>query len=283
MKRSLRITMLLAIAVLVACGGAEQSSPAEDSGSEAEGSDNAQVVEDTPVEIEVAPLYPEGTLDPSMVTADVPVSAVALFNSFYAWDNQTVLLQGYPFVYYGDSTTIEDELELVAVAGEREILATLTFDEPLGLTIPSNELVTASGIIDYSWTGRIELVEGAIVTDAPVAEEIVFSPHTYDGTSPIVIQEFFDIFSVWIGMEVTVDGYYSSTTTSVLDSGDIVRIDLSDPETRSKCVACEMASDVPEATNTVMGENRPGTQIRGTIAGESFNIVGLEGCVLVNR
>lgn len=279
MKKLLEVLLVIVFALAAACGGADQPVPEGDPVTEDE--DNDRVAEDAPVD--VAPLYPEGTLDPSLITGDVPVSAVALFNSFYAWDGQTVVLQGYPYVFYGDSITIEDELELVAAAGEREILATFTFEEPLNLTIAANELATASGIIDYSWTGRIELLEAVIVPDAPTAEGVDFSPYTYDGTSPVAVQEFFELFNVWMGLEVTVEGYYSSTTTSTLSSGVVVRIDLSDPETRVKCAACEMTSEIPEEISAAMLENRAGTQIRGTIAGESFNVVGLEGCELVNR
>ncbi|MCD4707525.1 MAG: hypothetical protein K8S62_07280 [Candidatus Sabulitectum sp.] len=279
MKKLLEVTLSLTIAFAAACGGAGQPAPADDSVSE--GTDSAQVTED--VSVEVIPLYPEGTLDPSLITADVPVSAVALYNAFYAWEGQIVVLQGYPYVFYGDSMTIEDELELVAVAGEREILATFTFEEPLNLTIAAGELITASGTIDYSWTGRIELLGSAIVPDASAAEGMEISPFIYDGTSAIAVQEFFDLFNIWMGMEVTVEGYYSSTTTSTLSSGAVVRVDISNPETGSKCVACEMASEIDDAGSAAMLENRAGTQIRGTVAGESFNIVGLEGCELVNR
>ena len=84
-------------------------------------------------------------------------------------------------------------------------------------------------------------------------------------------------------MEVTVEGYYSSTTTSVLDSGDVIRIDLTDPETNLKCTGCEMNSALAEDVSAAMAENRAGTQIRGIIEGESFSAVGLVECELVNR
>ncbi len=246
----------------------------------ADGIENVEIVEEIQ---EIAPLYPEGTLNPALVTAEVPVSGADLFSAFYAWDGQTVVIQGYPFVHYGDSITIEDDLELVTIAGERDKLVKVTFTDPLNLRIAANEPITVSGTIDYSWTGRIELVEGVIVTDAVLISAEEVSPYFYNGISAIEVQDFFDIFNVWIGMEVTVEGYYSSTTTSSLASGDVVRIDLTDPETNSKCIACEMETAVSDETSATMISNRDNTQIRGVIEGESFNIVGLVNCELVNR
>ncbi len=281
MKRIIGITMLLSIALLAGCGEADQPEIEEVAGSE--DAADVEVAEEAPVEIEVAVLYPEGTLDPSLVTADVPVSCRALFNAFYAWDGQTVVIQGYPFVHYGDSITIEDDIELVAVAGERDKLLKVTFPDSLNLRIAADELLTVSGTVDYSWTGRIELVEGTVVTDAVLIDISEVSPYTYDGTSAVEVQAFFDLFNAWIGMEVTVEGYYFGSTTSSGADYHIVRIDLQDPETRDKCAACEMTGEIPEDVSNAMLENRDGVQIRGTIAGESFSIVGLEGCELVNR
>jgi hypothetical protein len=60
--------------------------------------------------------------------------------------------------------------------------------------------------------------------------------------------------------------------------------DLAHPDDiYSKFVACEMLEEIPAESNENMLNNRDGVQIRGTIAGESFNMVGLEGCTLLNR
>ncbi len=171
----------------------------------------------------------------------------------------------------------------MAVAGERDKLLKVTFPDSLNLRIAADELLTVSGTVDYSWTGRIELVEGTVVTDAVLIDISEVSPYTYDGTSAVEAQAFFDLFNAWIGMEVTVEGYYFGSTTSSGADYHIVRIDLQDPETRDKCAACEMTGEIPEDVSNAMLENRDGVQIRGTIAGESFSIVGLEGCELVNR
>ena len=44
-----------------------------------------------------------------------------------------------------------------------------------------------------------------------------------------------------------------------------------------------MVEEIPEETNAIMIENREDTQIRGTIDDESFSMVGLINCYLVNR
>ena len=219
-----------------------------------------------------------------MISADEPVSVVALYNSFYAWEEKVVTLQGYPYVFYGDSITIEDELELVAAFEDREVLATFTFVEPLNLTIPADGIITVSGIIEYDSYGYLELNEGQIVSDVlPLVSIEEVSPYSYDGVSPIGVLDFYELFNIWLDKEVTVDGYYSSVTSSTLSSGVVVRVDLADPESRSKCVACEMSSALSEEVKAAMSENRPNTQIRGVVEGESFNIVGLVNCELVNR
>lgn len=280
------VVFLMAGLLLLACGGAEEpsSQPDEtDSQVITEGQDAP--VEETPVETAPPPLYPEGTLDPSLITADTPISAVALYESYFIWDGKTVTLEGYPRIPYIDTMIVEDELELVAQPGDREALATIAFTDIPGITVRSDQLVTVSGTVEYYWTGDIELVDGSIVDNpAPAQPGMITSPYVYDGDTPILVGEFFDMFNAWAGREVTVEGYYHSTTTSTTSYGVTVRVDLSDPnDTYSKYVACEMAEEISEGTDSLMVANRSGTQIRGTVEGESFSMVGLENCQLVNR
>ncbi len=283
-----KITAILLITglFLLACGGGE------DPASQPDGTDSGVVTEDqnvtvdeTLVETAPPPLYPEGTLDPSLITADTPVSAAALYQAYYAWDGKKVTLEGYPRIPYIDTMVVEDELELVAAPGDREALAVIAFTDFPGTTVRSDQLVTVSGNIEYSWTGDLQLVDGVIIEGAPQAQSgISTSPYVYDGETPILIGEFFEMFNVWLGRDVIVEGYYHSTTTSSSSYGSSVRVDLSDPDdTYSKYVACEMAEEIPEETNAIMIDNRAGTQIRGTVDDESFSMVGLVNCQLVNR
>ena len=180
-KRTVAFVLLLVCFIaFIACGAPEQSEPAIDNDTV---NDSADIEEEVTIEVAL-PLYPEGTLDPSIVSADEPISAVALYNSFYAWEEKAVTLQGYPYVFYGDSITIEDELELVAAYEGREVLATFTFVEPLNLIIPSDGIVTVSGIIEYDSFGYLELNEGQIITEVlPLVSIEEVSPYSYDGVS----------------------------------------------------------------------------------------------------
>ncbi|MCD4670010.1 MAG: hypothetical protein K8S14_06150 [Actinomycetia bacterium] len=285
MKKIAAILLMTGL-LLLACGGGEEpaSQPDEaDSQTVAEGQDTP--IEETHVETAPPPLYPEGTLDPSLITATTPVNVVALYEAYFAWDGTQVTLEGYPRIPYIDTMIVEDELELVAQPGDREALATITFTDFPGVTVRTDQLVTVSGIVEYYWTGDLQLVDGAIIEDAPQAQSgIVTSPYVYDGETPILISEFFDMFNIWSDREIIVEGNYHSSTTSTTSYGVTVRVDLSDPnDTYSKYVACEMTEEIPEETNAIMIENRQGTQIRGTVEGESFSMVGLVNCQLVNR
>jgi hypothetical protein len=234
--------------------------------------------------VEEGPLYPEGTLDPAVTTADMPIAASSLYEAYFAWDGMQVTLTGYPFIWYGDSTVIEDEIRLVADPESTDELATAFFAEPLNRTVLRGEILAVQGTLDMSWTGDIEIAEAAIVEPPAVIELLETSPWVYDGTTPIPVDQFFELFNAWMGKEVTVEGYYHSTTTSVTDYGTTIRVDLSHPDdTYTKYVACKMDAEIPAASDESMVNNREGVQIRGTVTGESFDMVCLEGCTLVNR
>ncbi len=285
MKKIAAILLITGL-LLLACGGGEDTaSQSDETDSQVITEEQDDTVEETPVETAPPPLYPEGTVDPSMITADTPVNVVALYESYFVWDGKKVTLEGYPRISYIDTMIVEDVLELVAEPGDRETLATISFTDFPGITVRSDQLVTVSGTVEYYWTGDLKLVDGVIIEDAPPAQPgIVTSPYVYDGETPILVSEFFDMFNVWTGKEIIVDGHYHSTTTSTTSYGVTVRVDLSDPnDTYSKYVACEMAEEITEGTDSLMLANRSGTQIRGIVAGESFNMVGLENCQLVNR
>ena len=179
---------------------------------------------------------------------------------------------------------VEDELWLVDQPESTDELATAIFDAPPGVSVRKGDLVAVHGVIEMSWTGDLELT-GAEFVDVPeTVEEIETSPWAYDGVTPMPIAQFYRTYNAWNGREVTVEGYYHSTTTSTNDYGTTVRIDLASPEdTYTKFVACEMTGEVPAESNSLLVAERAGVLVRGTIAGESFDLVGLEGCTLVNR
>jgi hypothetical protein len=283
--RSALFTAVLAMFVMLLAAGCGQSEPAE--GTETADSLAAgDVVVDTAavVEVEVV-LYPEGTLDPSMITPDRPVSAVALYNAYFAWNGKPVTVVGFPYIpYMRDTLSVETDLELIIDPASDERLASVTFAAPVNAIVNKGDLLAVSGTVEMSWTGDLEIID-AVMAPAPASfERIVTSPYAYDGVTPIPVDQLAEMVFALIGKEVTVEGYYNSTTTSTTDYGVTVRVDLADiSDDWTKLVGCEMAGEIPAASDTAMSMNREGVQIRGTVTTESFDMVGLEGCVLVNR
>jgi hypothetical protein len=282
MKHLFRFVMVLLL-LASACGGGGEE--AADNAQDSTDTSSDQTIEVQEQEPPPPPAYPEGTLDPASVTADVAVSAQALNEAYFAWDGKTVTLQGYPDVMYGDSMVIEDEVELVAAPGADEELASVTFAELQDRPVCTGDMITVRGTVDYYWTGELQLIDGEMVTDAPEADpDVIISPYAYDGLAPVEVSDFHDVFSSWMNREVTVEGYYHSTTTSTTDYGVTVRVDLAEPgDVYTKYVACEMTGEIPAESNSLMVADREGVMIRGTITGESFGMVGLENCVLLNR
>ena len=232
--------------------------------------------------VEEAVLYPEGKLDPSVVTPEVAVDAWALNEAYFAWMGMEVTLVAYPYIWYGDDTVVEDELRLVADPESTDELATACFDEPQNLTVLRGEIISVRGTVEEGWNGP-ELT-GAVFIDPPESfERIETSPWVYD-VEPIPVDQFSEMFNVWMGKEVTVEGYYHSSTTSTTDYGTTIRIDLSDPQdTYTKYAACEMLEPLSAVSESLIVADRAGVQIRGTITDPFFDNVRLEGCTLLNR
>lgn len=268
--------------VLTACGGETQDAqnvPAEDSGEE---------ISEAPVDdggddvAEEVVLYPEGTVDPETVSPDVAIPAVDLYREFFAWDGMEVTLAGYPYIWYGDSAVVENELSLDSSPESNDEIVSAGTWQDSGRVVYRGEIVALRGTVTSQWS-RPRL-EDAVFVDPP--EELIrleTSPHAYAG-EPIPVDQFAELYNTWIGREVVVSGHYHSTTTSTTDYGVTVRVDLADPDdTYTKLIGCEMAGEVPEEVNEAMLENRSGVQIRGTVSGSTFGKVDLEDCVIVNR
>ena len=269
----------LSLLIVPGCGGGDQPQTDETAGDVIPEETADETVEEV---VEEAPLYPEGKLDPETVTPDIAVDAWALHDSYFAWMGKEVTLVAYPYIWYGDDTVVEDELRLVADPESTDELATAIFDEPLNRTVMRGEIISVRGIVEEGWRGP-ELA-GAVFIDPPDAfVRIETSPWVYT-VEPIPVDQFNEMFNAWIGKEVTVEGYYHSTTTSTTDYGTTIRIDLSDPEdTYTKYAGCEMLEPLSSVSGSLIVADRAGVQIRGTIGDAFFDQVGLEGCVLVNR
>lgn len=291
MKNIIVLVMVLGL-LFAACGSGEEQTqqPGDTESGEVHGENGEdEPVADTPAVEEVVaeePLYPEGKIDPANLNAETVVNAAALNEAYYAWDSLKVTLQGYPYIFYGDSVTVEDELELVAQPGGEDVLVTVSFDGSPEKVLAGDRPVTVSGTVEYYWTGDLMLNGGEIIEDAPPAEAgLETSPYAYDGETPILVEEFCDMYYyALIGKEVIVEGYYMSTTTSTTDYGETIRIDLSVPsDSYKRYAACEMTGPVPADTDSMIVLEREGVRIRGTIVGESYDAVGLENCEVINR
>lgn len=285
MFRTLTAVLVAVLVLSLACGG--EGEETGDIVADESVTPDEVVTVDTSAVAEAAPppLYPEGTLDPDLITPDTPVRAGALYQAYFAWDGMRVTLQGYPDIMYSDSMTVEDEIRLVEVPGGDDELATFSFTEPPGIPVREDQLVTVSGTVDYYWTGELRLADASMVEGAPeVPAGIPTSPYVCDAGTPVPVGDFHRVYSTWIGREVTVEGYYHSTTTSTTDYGVTVRVDLAEPDDiYTKYVACEMTGEIPEGSDSLLVSERDGVRIRGTVTGESFGMVGLEDCVLLNR
>jgi hypothetical protein len=272
MRTTALILLLVLAVVFTGCGEDSPETAGEPSTGE---TPDVETVEETA-------LYPEGTLDPATVTPDIVISAVDLNREFFAWDGMEVTIAAYPYIWYGDSTEVENELRLVSEPGSTDELARAMTAAVAGEVVHRNEIIAFTGTVASGWQGP-EL-EDAVFAEPP--DELVpveTSPHAYAGET-IPIDQFSELYNVWLGMEVTIEGYYSSTTTSTTDYGVTVRVDLSDPQaTSNKLVGCEMADLVPDDVSEAMSANRAGVQIRGVVTGSVFGNVSMEDCVIINR
>lgn len=269
----------LSLLLMPGCGGDQQQT--DDTTGDVISGEVADETVDEEI-VEESFLYPEGKLDPAAVTPDVAVDTWALNEAYFAWVGKEVTLVAYPYIWYGEDVVVEDELRLVDDPESTDELATAIFDEPVNRTVMRGEIIAVRGIVEEGFTGP-ELTE-AIFVDAPDAfERVETSPWVYDG-EPVPVDQFNEMFNVWIGKEVTVQGHYHSSTTSTTDYGVTIRIDLTHPEdTNMKLVACEMMESLSDVSDSLIVADRDGVQIRGTIADAFFDRVMLEGCTLLNR
>lgn len=282
------ICLTIAALMTAACGGS-----GEDAVEAADGTGETDVAvtdgievpdEEVPVVEEVV-LYPEGTLDPALVTPETPVSARALHEAYFAWNDRLITITAYPYIPYGgESLLVETKLELISEPGSSERLGTANFVEPPGMTVRSGELVALTGLAEVTWPGDLVMNEVIFVTPPAELVPLETSPWAYDGAAPIPVDQMYAMFHAWKDREVIVEGHYHSTTTSTTSYGTTIRVDLSDPDdTYTKYVACEMAAEIPADSDSLLAADRDGVLIRGTITGQMFDSVELEGCELLNR
>ncbi len=293
MRRIQALVASLLVLALLAAGCGDEPEPAEDAGSPVvepgeQVTDDAGADADGPDETVAAVpdevvLYPEGTLDPQAVDPDVPVPADVLFEAYFAWNGMEVTVAGYPDIWYGDSSEVEGELELVADPDSNDELLVAELADPSPVTVYRGEPVAVRGTLEMTWTG-LEITGAEIVEPPADLEPVETSAYVYDAGTVVPVDQMVELATALEGVEVAVVGRYHSTTTSTTSDGTTIRIDLTsgrDPYT--KLVACEMADEISPESDSLLVAEREGVVILGTVEGESFDMVGLEGCVLQNR
>lgn len=260
------LTCALIILLASACSNGENKKK-DDKDSSSDTTD--QIVEDVSVE--------SGKLNPFEINADEAILIDELNEVVFAWNNQTVVtITGYCDFFF-DEGSIGDGVELMASPDDGEILVECEmkedYDEEFSKTIP----VTIKGTLVEDFWGLIQLVDCELITTGEALEATTeyIDPYIYNGEN-IAIQDFYNSYYGWMDKEVSVIGYYKSTTTSTTDYGKTIRLDIAGDSTKA---GCRLADDAinPEITE------RNDVIVKGIIKGDFFGDVLLEECEVINR
>ena len=227
----------------------------------------------------------EKKLTPDNINLEEPILVKKLDEAFFAWkDVKNVTVTGYCNFFF-DEGKINDEVTLLTEAGgERDLKRYMVckmkqeYPEEFAKTTP----VTIKGEVDNFFGGKFSLINCELVSKGESPDNKVYIRYSdYKGEN-ITLKDFYNSYFGWIDKEITVIGYYKSTTTSTTSYGKTTRVDLvSDNGSGKITVGCRMAADVitPEDINN----NRDGVIIKGIIKGEAFDNVVMEECTFVNR
>jgi len=254
--------ILLSIFILSNCKG--------DATGESNDADSVAVVEEEVV--------PEVTmLDPNSIDLNKPIPVADLKEAFFAWDGKEVTVIGYCDVMFSYGS-VKNEVKLVGSPDSSNALVrcALTADYE-GEKVEQSTPIVVKGIIDGSFFGSVELKDCEIVSVGGEIKEVnKLNPENLPA-DPIAVQNLKDAYFAWIDKEVSVIGYYNSTTTSTTSYGVTIRVDLADPASGEKAVGCRMIEEPP----TDLSNNRNDVVIKGIIKEEAFGNVLMEECELV--
>src|SRR5690606_35255173 len=106
-------------------------------------------------------------------------------------------------------------------------------------------------------------------------------PATYDGTTPIPVDQFLEAF-LWKDKEVTVVGSFNGSTTSTTKSGTYIRIDLYDAgdENQNQLISAYFDEEIPQEN---FGTSKV-WKIKCTASGEgAFDRPELQHCHFVEQ
>jgi len=269
MKKSILYLLVVVFSFsIIACNNESNSN------SDSDNQNNQENIVDEQTEMSPEEL---ARITPADVDINKPIPVTDLYNSFFEWKDKEVTVAGYVKMYM-DSDEIIASIDLIGEPGSYDILFECDFTDTLNQTVNKDDLVAIKGTITGSSFSRIRMKDCEIIgINEEYSEETELSPYRMP-KEPVLAQNLFDVFHAWIGVEVSVIGYYNSTTTSTLSDNVICRIDLADPESGKKKVGCTMVS---EPDNDYLKDNRNDVVIKGIVEEESFGKVALDQCVMV--
>lgn len=238
--------------------------------SSTEGETDGQDSTATEIEVEEAFLCP-ADVDPGQ-----PIPVAQLLEAVLAWNDQVVTINGYCNFFF-DKGKIADKVSLKPHPDSTREMVECTMIQMYDEEFEKKTPVTIKGKISRDFFGKIILTECELISKNEKAVSVGKINPAKLPEKPIPVEEFFKAFYGWMNKEVSVIGYYHSTTTSTTSYGTTIRVDLSDPETGEKCVGCEMKTDPSDQ----LVNNRENVVIKGIIKGEVFGNVSMENCDLV--
>jgi hypothetical protein len=266
MKKLNYLFLLFVIAAIISCNNSGNKTTEDNNEANQENATNEAPAEKS-----------SGKLTPNQIKPDEAIPVDELNEVVFAWQQvEEVYVTGYCDFFF-DKGKIDNDVSLLYELDSDQVVIDCSmkeiYDEEFDKSIP----VSIKGKIEGERFGRLQLIDCELVEkgiELPAKGKYI-DPFVYGGEN-ISVKDFYDSYYGWMDKEVSVIGYYKSTTTSTTDYGTTVRIDLSGETNEAKCRLKE-DYEAPEI------EDREGVIIKGIIKGDFFGEVLLEECELVNR
>lgn len=240
-------------------------------GCKSETADESAVSDENTVEI-----VQEDFLSPDKIDITKPIPVADLKKAFFAWGDKEVIVSGYCCFFF-EKGAINESVELTLHPDSSSKMVECSMKQALPEEFEKTTPVTIKGKIDGTFFNTIKLKDCELVSKGEMPGSAGKINPSNPPAGPIPVNEFYNSYFGWNGKEVSVIGYYHSTTTSTTSYGQTIRVDLSDPVSGEKAVGCNMKQQPPED----LVNNRNDVVIRGTISGEVFGNVQMEDCEIV--
>ena len=226
-----------------------------------------------------------GLLNPQTLDTKKVITVDTLNNSYFSLKGKKVTIFGYPQFFF-DKGKIGKSVVLTAVAGDKRDLVECSMDKSYDEEISMKTAIVVTGEIKehpkkpFSNNPRfnsIKLINCTLVSKGDF-KDIANADYNNISSGTLKVDDFYKTYNAWIGKEISVIGSYWGTTTSILKTGNIVRVDLKSEIKDSKV---KVGFQMKKAHNKI--ENRDGVIIKGKVEGEAFDNVHLIDCEFVNR